>query len=342
MSAPVIVLAAVRNELHNLRTVIPSWKAFAQHIVLCDQQSEDGTLEWIKEQHPDVLVVNNDGADYDERSRGQILIETCRSKFGIGNVLLYLDADETLSSQVFTSVEWQTFCNAAPGTAGEFPWVNFWFSPKYYLWQGPFGSLSYNRVAFIDDGRPIASANEMHGMRGPGGDAHTVCYFTELSLLHYGYVPLVKNVFKQTWYKVWWRAKGGKNFHTNRNHNYYHMVRMHHTLPSPENWFSGYRERGIDVETLFYPALPWHGLDVLRRMTQHGEALFHGLDIWSEVNWEQLRKAALKAGHTEIKQEPIVLPPKYKRLSIEFSRGPGALGRLYRSGTRYLMRKILP
>ena len=342
MAPSVIVLVAVRNELHNLRTLLPSWKAFAQHIILCDQCSEDGTRAWLAEQHPDVHVVHNDGQDFDERLRSKLLTEYCRKNFGIGNVLLYIDADETLCSGVFTSLEWKSFCNCKPGTAAEIPWINFWWSPRHYIWQAPFGSISYNRMAFIDDGRPLASQKQMHGMRGPGGDAENVCYFSSLNLLHYGYVPRIKNVFKQNWYKVWWKTKGGRDFHTNRNHNYHHAVGMESTRLSPDSWFKEYRDRGIDIEMLQYPALSWHALDVLRKMKEFGESTFYGLDIWSEVDWEQLRKQAISLGHRDISIEPLKLPPMRNRIFYELSRGPGAFRRLWKSGSRFFMRKLMP
>ena len=337
-----IALSAVRNELHNLRTVLPAWKAFCHHIILCDQMSEDGSREWLAREHPDVILIDNSGADYDERVRGNLLIDECRRRFGLDNVLLYPDADETLCSGVFDSMEWKNFCSSPTGTAGAFPWINFWISPETYISNGPFGSVSYNRCAFIDDGRPIGGANLMHGMRGPGGDARDCFHFTGVRLLHYGFVPFQKNVLKQHWYKVWWRSRGGRNFHTNRNHNLYHQVHASHTTRSDAKWFEGYQSRGIDVQGLHYPGLSWHMIDVLRRFQQYGVDKFHGLDIWWDIDWESIRSRAESEGVDGIPVNPIKSPSILWRIPCELSRGPGGIGRCFNIARRLALRKLIP
>ena len=338
----VVALSAVRNELHNLKTVIPAWNCFCDKIILCDQMSDDGSREWLSEHYPEVIVIDNPGSDYDERLRAQILIDDCRQRYGTDNVLVYLDADETLCAGVFDSLQWQAFCASEQGTAGAFSWITFWGSPSNYIVDGAFGAVSFNRCAFIDDGRPIGGASEMHGVRGPGGDAKSCYYFSRIYLLHYGFVPAQKNLFKQSWYKVWWRSRGGACFHTNRNHNYYLQVKSRNISKSDESWFAGYRHRGIDAEGLHFPNLPWHAIDVLRRCNEHGLQQFRGLDIWWDLDWEALRKRAIQDGYAGIPQETIINPSLWRRIPCELSRGPGAMRRLFRMASRAVLRKLIP
>ena len=100
--------------------------------------------------------------------------------------VLFLDADETLSANVLTSLEWKRFVASEPGTVGYFLWVQLFGSVKRYIAHGKAGMPTHLPFAFVDDGCDVADdtimrerlierteATRLNGMRGFSGTKST-------------------------------------------------------------------------------------------------------------------------------------------------------------------------
>ena len=153
MSRPqIIVLTPVRNEAWILDRFIKCTSLWADHIIIADQSSDDGSAD-LARKYPKVTVVENDNPEYDEADRQKLLLRTARLIPG-PRVLIALDADEIMSANILDSAEWQTALQMPPGTVLEFAKVDLYNSPaEYFLHSGedrnawlPFGYVDDNAV----------------------------------------------------------------------------------------------------------------------------------------------------------------------------------------------------
>lgn len=335
----VIVCCPVRNELHNLTRLVPTWMTFAKHIVIADQNSWDGSREFLSELQ-NVHVIDNPDDDCVEHSRIQLMLKKAR-ELSRSAVLVFLDADETLSANVLVSDEWTTFLRSPPGTTGYFPWVILWGSNKRFIARGQ-GAPAHHAFAFIDDGSPFESEIAMHGPRGPGmSNPRRLFFFNEVVNLHFFLTNPVVYRKKQNWYKMLWIKKGGKYFHTNRNHNLYEDVDIGRTDTCPQEWTSRYVEFGLDLSSAECSALLWYDVEILRHLKNFGCRALWFADIWNQ-DWEHCRQLAVAGGHTGIPEEPVEPPPSWARKYNDLVLGRVKLGRILRSAMRYSKRKLLP
>lgn len=340
MSRPVIIYAPVRNELHNLSRLLPAWALYADHIVVADQNSHDGTRELLAA-HPKVTIVSNEDKDYSEPNRIPLMLAAAR-KISPNAVLLGIDADETLSSNVLTSLEWQTFRNTQPGTTGYFKWIQLWRSVKHHIARGDFGLPGHMPYAFVDDGRPFEAVGVMHGPRGPGMMKPTRKFqFNEVVNLHFNLVNADIYRKKQNWYKLFWLRKGGKYFYTNRNHILGDSLTPAECDVCPREWYEGFGEHGIDIMSVEAPSLTWYDVEILQYIGKHGSRRLHLLDIWNQ-DWEHLRQLARAGGFEGIPQMPFKGPGRISRAYTNWTLGRTDWRGTFRSARRFIKRKILP
>jgi hypothetical protein len=287
--------------------MIPTWRRYADHIVIADQMSIDGSREFLS-LFDNVHVVDNKDSDFNESNRIRLMLAKARSLFQ-GAVLLFLDADETLSANVSNSLEWRSFLDAAPGTTGYLTWVTLWGSIRRYIGYGAVGQPVHMPFAFVDDGRAPEGTTIMHGPRMPGAARpERRFYFNDVVNLHF--LLTNKEVFrkKQNWYKYFWITKGGKYFHTNRNHTVYDKIRWEHTKASSEEWYLDFEEAGIDLTSVWNDELLWYDIEILQYIRNNGSRRLWLADIWNQ-DWEYLRELAIKRGHKNIPEAPISQPP---------------------------------
>ena len=337
---PVILCCPVRNELHNLTRLLPAWNMYVDQIVVADQMSTDGTREYLSG-FDNVHIIENRNPEFNEPARKRMLVDKARS-LASGAILLFLDADETLSANVTTSLEWNRFLREPPGTTGYFSWVQLWGSIKKYIAHGEVGLPGHSSFAFIDDGRALDPEGIMHGPRGPGMKRpERRFYFNDVVNLHFFLTNMEVYRKKQNWYKQFWIGKGGKFFYTNRNHIIYEKVRVQHTEPSPPEWYAAFEAAGLDLSSASSPELLWYDVEILQTMHKKGARSLWLLDIWNQ-DWEHLRQLAIKAGHSDIPQQPIQMPPGWIMRYTNFVLGRTTIRALLWSARRYVMRKILP
>src|SRR5260370_40584646 len=93
---PVIVQCPVRNEIHNLRRMLPLWELIADKIVVVDQDSTDGSREFLSSRDK-VVLIDNSETSLNEPRRKALLVEATR-KLHPSSIHVTLDADESLSS----------------------------------------------------------------------------------------------------------------------------------------------------------------------------------------------------------------------------------------------------
>jgi Glycosyl transferase family 2 len=284
-SEPVIVcLTPVRNEQPFLRRFLDCAALWADHIVVLDQCSTDGSRE-LAAGHPKVRLIVNDDPAYDESQRQRTLLEAAREIPG-RLVLMALDADEALSANVLRSRAWRAALNAGPGTILRLRWASVlpgferaWISPDLIA----FG--------FIDDGRDHVG-HAMHSGRLPGGRDQPTLALDDVRVLHYQFATWERNKSKQRWYQCWERLHYPRKrpIQLYRQYHAIDAVPRSQVQPLDPDWLEAYAAAGVDMTSL-PPDEPWYRWDeeVLDWLIVHGPRTFERLDVW-EPDYDALAR----------------------------------------------------
>jgi len=280
-----IVLTPVRNEAWILDRFLACVSPWADHIVVADQDSSDGSRA-IAARHPKVTLIDNPARDYDEGERQRLLLDAARNFEG-RRVVFALDADEIPAAGWPESATFEALCDAAPGTVVRMRWAN--------ILPG-FGSSWLPRTemvfGFVDDGAPH-HGERIHSVRLPVATSAPSVSLDSVPVLHYQYANWRRMKSKQRWYQCWelLNVPGKRPIQLYRQ--YHHMDAIPRELiePLPDTWIRPYEAGGIDMRTI--PSerhYPWDE-EVLGWIGTHGAGRFRKLDIW-DVDWAAIAHAA--------------------------------------------------
>ena len=279
----VICLTPIKNEAWILERFLQSASLWADHIIIADQQSDDGSRE-IAARFPKVRLIDNNTPAYDEQARQQLLLDAARTIPG-PRLLIALDADEFFTPDGLHSAEWEAIKQAAPGTVIRFRWVNIHPNLRQY-WE-PADDMPFG---FADDSSPH-TGREIHSTRIPYPPDAPVMDARTLKVMHYQYTDWERMESKHRWYQAWERIQ----YPTKRTDAIYRMYHRMYAIRSrdlhaiPSAWFTEYEERGIAMRRI--QKSPFHRWDVamLRFFQQHGTAYFAKEAIW-HVDWVDMAR----------------------------------------------------
>ncbi|MEZ4695928.1 MAG: glycosyltransferase family 2 protein [Rhodothermales bacterium] len=289
MDSPTLYcLTPVKNESWILDRFIRCAETWADHIVIADQFSDDGSRD-IALRHPKVTLVDNDSAAYDEGARVNLLMRTARSIPAAGKrIFISLDADEALSANWSTSsTEWNAVLNATPGTVIGFDWVNVLpgykeaFIPEGVKWFG-----------YVDDGVNF-EPSVIHSPRLPWSSDSPSLVLKDIKALHFQYTDWSRMRSKQRWYQAWERIRFPKKRAVTLFRQYNHMMAIPEKLKGHfrDEWFEAYENAGIEMRAITPQDYYWWDVDVLDMMAEHGTKRFSRLAIW-DVDWNVIAKLA--------------------------------------------------
>jgi hypothetical protein len=282
-SPTVVCVTPVRNERDHLGRFLGCAAEWADHVVILDQCSTDGSRE-LAAAHPKVRLIVNDDPTYDEHARQARLLQAARELPG-RRVIMALDADEALSANVLTSSEWSHALKAAPGTVLRLRWANLlpgcrraWIPPEPI----PFG--------FVDDGREHRGG-AIHSARVPAAAEQPSLTLRDVYVLHYQYAAWQRMKSKQRWYQCWERV----HHPWKRPIQLYRQYHIMDAIPEeqvqrvPPRWFRGYAAKGVEMTAVVES--PWHPWDedVLDWLLEVGPAAFARLDVW-DPDYEALAR----------------------------------------------------
>lgn len=275
-----ICLTPVRNEAWILERFLQHTSLWADHIIVADQCSDDGSKE-IAQRFPKVTLIQNNSPQYDEGARQQLLLEAAR-RFSAKRLLFALDADEAITANWTYSAEWEALATAPEGTVVCMDWVNIY--PNFETCWIPKAPIPYG---FVDDGAQHQGP-KIHSTRLPAPESANKLAFKEVKLLHFQYVNWERMKSKQRWYQVWERLNFPNKSAITLYRQYHHMdardpSEMH---PFQDEWLRVYEEAGIDMRT--FPSEPyyWWDREVVELLLKHGPKPFRKVAIW-DVDWQE-------------------------------------------------------
>jgi hypothetical protein len=281
MSLPIVIcLTPVRNEAWILKQFLESASLWADHIIIADQNSNDGSRE-IACQFPKVILLGNTDPLYDEQRRQKILLDAAR-EFPGPRLIIALDADEFLTPNFSTSSEWQAILNAHQGATIWFPWANIKPNMKHY-WLLPKMPLGY-----MDDGSDH-SGSTIHSPRIPLPLNVTEIILQEIYVMHYQYTDWERMRSKHRWYQCWERINNPQQSAINIFRRYHHMfaIKKSDLRTIPEWWFDRYKKNGIDIRTVHTDKSYRWDKEILQAIEEHGAGFFAKEAMW-DINWEEI------------------------------------------------------
>lgn len=284
MSKPtVICLTPIKNEAWILDRFLKCASLWADHIIISDQFSDDGSRE-IAQNYPKVTLINNPMTVYNEYEMRSTLFEEARKIPG-PRLLIALDADETLTANYSESPEWQTILNAKPGTVIGFKLVNI--KPDLTSYWSPYNPFLFG---FMDDGSAY-HGSKIHTFRIPAPDNSPKIMLNEIKVLHYQYTDWDRMESKHRWYQCWERINNSHRRPIDIYRQYHHMYAINSSelQKLQPKWFSGYQQQGIDMFSVNRQGFYRWDKEVLAYFNEYGTAKFRRETIW-DVNWLEIAK----------------------------------------------------
>src|SRR5258708_3217366 len=196
MSKPLIFcLTPVKNEAWILERFLKCASLWADHIIIADQGSTDGSRD-IARKFPKVTIIDNESKVYNEPQRQQMLLAEARRTPG-PKVLFALDADEFLTANFLSSPEWESMISAAPGTVISLQW------PEIQITSSDLSFFYYPtvmHVGFVDDGSEH-TGKLIHSSRIPTPVGCPILLPTEIKLMHYCLMDVNRFESRIRWYQ---------------------------------------------------------------------------------------------------------------------------------------------
>ena len=273
----VICLTPVRNEAWILERFLRCASLWADHIVVADQGSTDGSRE-IAQAFDKVRLVENATPAFNEPERQRLLIDAAREIPG-PRLLLALDADEVITGNWSTSAEWRRMMEAQPGTIVHFRWVNLLpglqrcsVTEQTFPW------------GFMDDESPHVGA-AIHSPRVPLPAGAPSLVMNEVKVLHYAFTDWSRYLSRQVGYQCWEIINHPRRSPSDIYRQYHrNLVLDFQTQGVDRGWFEFYEGQGIDMTTVLESGRYDWDRQVLEWMQEHGPRSFRRVDMW-EVDW---------------------------------------------------------
>ena len=278
-----IVVMPVKNEAWILKRTLSALSLWADHIILADQQSTDGTRE-LSKSFAKVLVINNP-AEFHSSNVRKLLLEAAR-RFAGHNAIFSFDADEIPTGDIIGSSFWEKLSDLPTGSAIEMQWVQLWRSPLKYRDDNSVWSNSWKVFGFLDDRvMEYDSLNVIndHTSRVPTAAAKHVVRFSQSKVLHYQFVNWPRMVAKQNYYRITEFLRRSNKFRVLKiNKKYFSTtdekeIRLNNL---PKFWIDPYLKEGIPLNEPADGGLNWFDAESARQLSLRGPKFFRSLDIW--------------------------------------------------------------
>jgi len=306
-SPKVVVITPVKNEAWILDRFLATTSQFADHIIIADQNSSDGSQE-IYKRYPKVILIRNESTEFNEAERQTLLLNTARQLVPEPRILLALDADEILSANVLTSLAWKTALNATPGTVLCFEKLDLYGNTYKCVRSDIQGTFGY-----VDDGAEHIP-KIIHSIRVPEPDYAKRLYLNEIKILHYTYTRLNAQTAKHRLYSVIENTLERSNVFARRLRyfsadRYLQQQKLEDSYPE---WFQDWEVLGIDMHTIVAQKYYSYDFEVLRYFQKYGVNHFYSENIW-DFNWEACRLYAQSIDCEGIPATPIKSPAKFQQ-----------------------------
>jgi hypothetical protein len=273
----VIALLPVRNEAWVLRHSLACLSAFADVVLVNDQNSDDGSTD-ICRGFPNVVLLESREPQICEQARWT-LWDVARDYEG-SNLIWCTDADELVSPLLVREFLRRDHDALAPGTVIDCRYYHAWNSPTRYRDTGwPYGPY-WKAVAVVDDRRmnyERTRALPLHEERVPVDEASPRVNAEHVPVLHLQWLLPRRNQIRQAWYRCReWIQQERSVAEINSQYAVALPSRDVATAPIPPDWIADVTFPDLEVDR--EPS--WQAREVLRWFEERGPVFFEPLEIW--------------------------------------------------------------
>lgn len=253
---------------------IQSASLWADHIIIADQYSDDGSIE-IAKKYEKVIFIENKSKEFNEPERQKLLINEARKISG-KKLLIALDADEFLSANAWETLEWQEMLNSPEGTIFKFKWP-FIYKDFNKYWSGEKASMPF---AFMDDGAEHRG-EKIHSTRIPYPENAKIKEINEFVVMHYQFTDWERMQSKHRWYQCYERINFPKKSVIDIYRMYHHMdlIEEKNMKEIPNEWFENYINYEIDIKNIIKEKEYRWDKEVDRFIEEYGEKYFKNIEL---------------------------------------------------------------
>lgn len=301
----IVVLTPVRNEAWILDSFLRACCVFADHVLIADQGSIDGSVARING-IPGVEVIQNTEMRYNEAERIQLLIGEARKQFGKDLILVALDADEIFINTEQSLREWERIRQLPSGTVLR-------FSKPDVLDEGGLALADMGcvwKLGYVDDGAEH-QPQEIHAQRVPAPTGAPIYDATDIKFIHVNLIRKNAHRAKRRMYCVIENLRDTHPLYR-RLLSYSRWVDFSkgvQTKRIPDEWHLGLSDVGLSLHGIQETGPFWQDYEVLQKFNEFGTARFYLDDIW-DVDWNEVAQACRDYGWTEVKpyyRQPALL-----------------------------------
>ncbi len=273
----IICLTPVKNEAWILERFLRLASLWADHIIIADQMSTDGSRE-IATQFEKVILIDNASKAFNEPERQKLLIAEARKISG-PKLLITLDADECFTPNYASSLEWETMLTAKPGTIFKFQMVHFQPDLRNMRYD-----IHYN-WGYMDDGANH-EGQKIHSTRIPLPKDNPTIALNAIKIIHFQFTDWERMKSKHRWYQCHERINFLKksSIAIYRMYHQIYSFQKEHYAPIPQAWFEDYEKLGIDISSVYCEGKLFWDREILNFFDQYGASYFKREAIW-DVDW---------------------------------------------------------
>ena len=240
----------VYNELkkENLQRFMQSVSKYCDALVIYDDASTDGSMEWIKDNYPledgplkEVHIIYGDTNNFsNEIAHKQIMLDKC-SEVG-ADWIFWLDADEVIEPRG-ESGDIRKLCDSGFCDAYGFREVNLWRDPSFYRLDNAYNDGEFCRLWKNNGKLSYGERPGLHQRQYPDGIGEIVT--SDIKVIHYGFSSDDRIIDKYKTYK----AHGQRGWALNR------LIdeRTLSVAKSKDEWFSSPIKRKEFEEAFGFP-----------------------------------------------------------------------------------------
>lgn len=277
----IICLTPVKNEAWILKKFLVTTSLWADHIIIADQNSTDGSIE-IAQAFPKVILIRNTSKYFNEPERQKMLINEARKIEG-DNILIALDADEILTADSINNPEWNIIKELDKGTVISFVWANL-LPLKNIYWTAP----NKMQFGFVDDGS-VHAGTVIHSTRIPVPQDKKEYYPVNIKVMHFQYANWERMKSKHRWYQCWELINSPKRSIIGIYRQYHHMyaIKKSQFKNIPNEWFSEYKKMSLDFSDMAVEKFYYWDYEVISLFKKYGLSFFSRIDIW-DIDWNEV------------------------------------------------------
>lgn len=307
----IIATLPVKNDSWFIEKSILSLAAWADHVFVADENSDDGShdiYDRLGYLNNVTFIRNRPKFSFNTPDLRNYQLDLARSFEG-NNIVFELHADEVMSGEILKQKNRNKIIECGtPGNAIMMPWITMWGKPDLYRNDTSLWSNNSCWFGYCDDRKAQFEGPIFHGPRVPECFLKNKVYIDSLSVMHYQFINKGNELSKQALYQVYERNHfpNKSTEHINKIYSIAFDTKKIHLDPIDIKHIDPWIKKGINLLDE-YPdmALNWRDKEVLRNFKKNGANFYRNINIWY-INWESKRQEAIKLGISEIPEKSII------------------------------------